>query len=148
MKRYWIVGLVLVAVLTGVTASSAAWARRTHLRAEFSAADARGPGLGHARYKGNSVDDDDRASKKSGQKLRVRVRLAGVADGTVVVVNACGATEVGSMALRLRGKYARGKMKLMSKKGDAVPDCAAGQGISVSGPGVALSGTFARVGND
>ena len=75
------------------------------------------------------------------------MRVEGVADGTVVAVTACGAS-VGDITLRVRGKRARGKMKLMSKKGDAVPPCTVGNGISITGDNVALSGTFESVTDD
>lgn len=154
MNRCSTASVLLVTLVLGMTLSSAAGAERTHLRAQLSSDSARGPGPGHARYKG-ATDEERRpgvGQRGAGRKLRVRVRVLaeGVADGTVVAVIACGPTKVGDITLRVRGKRARGRMKLMSKKGDAVPACAVGDGISITtGNGVvALSGTFLEVIDD
>lgn len=151
MNRCSTASVLLVTLVLGMTLSSAAGAERTHLRAQLSSDSARGPGPGHARYKG-ATDEERRpgvGQRGAGRKLRVRVRVLaeGVADGTVVAVTACGQS-VGDITLRVRGKRARGKMKLMSKKGDAVPACAVGDGISITGNGVTLSGTFEAVIDD
>ena len=151
MNRRLTAPLVLVILFVGMNVSSAVGAGPLHLRADLSSVEARGPHPGRAHYKGEATDErrtQGVRQKGSGRKLRVRVRVEDVADGTVATVTACDES-VGSITLRKRGRFTRGMMRLRSKKGDDVPVCTNGAAISISGTGMTtLSGEFGVVGDN
>ena len=125
----WARALVVAAVFVMATASFAA-AAAPRLRAPLAGPAISGLVPGGT---GNWETSADRT------KLSVQVEDVNLPNGTVLSVEACGAS-VGTIRLVARG----GDLNLDSRNGQVVPSCAAGNSVSVkSGASTVLSGTFA-----
>jgi hypothetical protein len=87
---------------------------------------------GKARY---------RESRRGNKVLVVNANRIDRPVGTALAVRACG-RNVGNMILDLGKLYARGRVRLRSRDGDSVPDCGAGDAVTVTGGPVKLKGNF------
>ena len=104
----------------------------------------------HARLQGAALDGVQpvgRVKYSEGadgpRRLVVSVGRVNLPVGTTLQVNACDGT-VGWITLQpgRRGDHAAGRLRLRARDGDAVPDCAVGDPVTVSGSGLNLSGSL------
>jgi hypothetical protein len=138
VKKSIVITLLAIAAVTvadfAITEPASAQGRITRLYSRLTqAADIDGVApAGRVTY---------RESALGPRNLVIRVRRVNLPAGTRLQVNACDGT-VGWVTLEpgKNGLYTAARLRLRVRTGDAVPNCDAGDPITVSGPAVDLSG--------
>ena len=122
-----LLGCIVIVALVAI--SSTAFAQRSRLKARLEGDGGRGSVAVATKEDGNG-------------RLVVRVRSRDVGSATALVT-VCG-VQVGTITLepRRQGNVSGGRLKVSSRNGGTIPSCAAGDAVSVSGSGIALSGTL------